>query len=151
MEHRCGCRAAVDYPALVLADGLSPVTATARNLAPGGIYLAGLSAPLRRHLAVEVLLLTPWAEVSRWCWPAMVLRSNGAEAALMFDRLRLGEFPQLLAALRSADIGRRFQPWHPAGRGAPRSGGLYPRIVQRAPRAAGGDGTLRLDHRAGAR
>ncbi len=114
MEHRCGARCAVRYPVL-LATGAHapPVQALTRNLAPGGALLGDLSRPLGRHQQVELIVHTPRAPLTHWRWPAMVLRADAGGVALMFDTLYLDDFPQLLAAMRTAELNWRWTPVRP--------------------------------------
>lgn len=114
MEHRCGARCPVRYPVLIACESKRPpVHAVTRNLAPGGAFVAELSRPLHHHQPVELVLRTPRAATAEWRWPAMVLRCGPAGAALMFDRLHLDEFAQLLAALRAAELSWRWAPVRP--------------------------------------
>ncbi len=120
MEHRCGARCPVRYPVLIACEAKrSPVHGLTRNLAPGGAFIAELSRPLQPHQPVELVLRTPRSAVVEWRWPAVVLRSGPEGAALMFEHLHFGEFAQLLAALRVAELSWRWGPVRPLPQDAP--------------------------------
>ncbi|MCC5868756.1 MAG: PilZ domain-containing protein [Gammaproteobacteria bacterium] len=128
MEHRCGTRYALEYPVtLRLADSHS-VSGVIGNLAAGGLLIQALSEPPPRHSLVEVVIHTPRALPGLWRWPAMVLRSGEDHAALMFDRLRFAELPDLLIAIREAQADDYWRPATAAARNHSSVGSMTARV-----------------------
>ena len=128
MEHRCGTRYALQYPVtLLLADSHS-VSGVIRNLAAGGMLIDGLAEPPPRHSLVQVVLHTPRALTWLRRWPALVLRSGEDHAALMFDRLRFAELPDLLVAVREADADCYWRPAAAAARKHSTAGSISARV-----------------------
>jgi len=109
VEHRCGKRCPLHFPVTVLTGKGGPIQVMTRDISAGGMLVEGLPDELQAYEFVDIVLRIPGAAARIWRWPAMVVRSDGSCAALMFDRLRFAELKGLLRALRDAPAERQVR------------------------------------------
>lgn len=125
MEHRCGERCHLELPVTLVTGNCNPLHATVRNVSAGGMLVDGLEELLAPYEFVDIVLTLPGPVTRIWRWPAMVVRSGGGSAALMFDRLRFGDLRRLVRGLRRNPLASDPTVLPPAGMDSRQAGYRY--------------------------